>query len=47
MHNATARNEMLQIVRFLTISKGGENVHWDLLMLGPRKKKTRELWEID
>ena len=30
-HNAVARNEMIQVLRFLTIRKGGVYVHWDAL----------------
>jgi len=30
-HNAAARNEMLQILRYLTIRKGGIYMHWDAL----------------
>ena len=30
-HNAVARNEMIQILRFLTFRKGGVYVHWDAL----------------
>jgi len=30
-HNAVARNEMIQILRSLTIRKGGVYVHWDAL----------------
>ena len=30
-HNAVARNEMIQILRFLTIRKAGVYIHWDAL----------------
>ena len=30
-HNSVARNEMIQILRSLTIRKGGVYVHWDAL----------------
>jgi hypothetical protein len=43
-HNAAASNEMLQIVRFLTISKGGVYVHWDPLdARSPKKENARAL----
>jgi len=38
-HNAVARNEMLQVLRFLTISKGGVYVHWDALAARSRKSE--------
>jgi hypothetical protein len=30
-HNAVARNEMIQILKFLTIRKGSVYIHWDAL----------------
>jgi hypothetical protein len=30
-HNAAARSEMIQILRYLTIRKGGVYIHWDAL----------------
>ena len=42
-HNAAARNEMIQILRFLTIRKGGVYVHWDALALRSQHLNTNNV----
>ena len=43
-HNSVARNEMLQILRFLTIRKGGVYAHWDAL--AARSLKTNNVKKL-
>ena len=42
-HNAVARNEMIQILRFLTIHKGGVYVHFDALAARSQHLKSNNL----
>ena len=42
-HNAANRNEMMQILRTLTIDKGGVYVHWDALAARSANLKTNNL----
>ena len=42
-HNAANRNEMMQILRALTIEKGGAYVHWDALAARSAHLKTNNL----
>ncbi len=42
-HNAVARNEMIQILRFLTIRKGGLYMHWDALAARSQTLRTNNV----
>jgi hypothetical protein len=42
-HNAVSRNEMIQILRFLTIRKGGVYVHWDALAARSQQLKSNNV----
>jgi len=45
-HNAAARNEMLQILRYLTIRKGGIYMHWDALAARSEPHKSNNVMAL-
>jgi hypothetical protein len=45
-HNSLCRPEMLQILRSITIRKGGVYVHWDTLDSRSEKTNMPKFWEV-